>query len=296
MSVVSVEEVAKGARESVQKIGSRTDSRVFHVICDDPCDGPWVARSAAGVPGIYEAHPKDITIWCTEIRAKPYEEDPLHFRVVARYGIRREAEGGGGDPEHPETWPAEIDDASEHVQEEITEDVDGVPIANSLGDLFRGVMCDVTYSGMVFTQYEVSYSGAVALFYSDRVNISPWEGMAANQGKLSKIRGRWDSAKGLWSVSYTIKLHWFGWNPRLIDRGRRHKLPGVYNPTWRDKVAILDANGFPVSQDVNLDGDGNVLADGAPLVYLPDNNDPDKRFKKYRELDFALIGIRHPQA
>ncbi len=293
MSIVSVTEVASGPRDSTATAGGRKHTRVFHVLSDDPDDGPWVARVAPGIPTYGLAHPDDMYAFVSSVHAKHVDDDPLFFKVVVKYGTPDTGGGGGESP--PLEQIATIEANSEHVKEETTEDVDGVSITNSCGELYSGVMVDVTYVSMVATQYEATYSLADALFYSDRVNSEPWEGLTANQGKLSDIRGRWIQEFGIWQVSYTIKVNWFGWNERLIDRGFQHYRYTSGDPS-KERDNNKDSDGHDVMKPLNLDGNGNIQADGIALKYRPDNDDPTKLFKKYRELNFALIGIRFPWA
>lgn len=56
-------------RESAEDERGRYARRVYHVECSSSTDGEIVARTATGIPRVFDLHPEDTSIWAVRVRA-----------------------------------------------------------------------------------------------------------------------------------------------------------------------------------------------------------------------------------
>lgn len=94
-------------RESAEDERGRYARRVFHVECSSNTDGEIVARTASGVPRVFDLHPDDPSIWAVRVRAT--EVPATHGRL---WEVEAEYEspgfggfGGPGVPGNPDGTP-----------------------------------------------------------------------------------------------------------------------------------------------------------------------------------------------
>ena len=294
MAVVSVTELYEGV-DAEAVVGGRTYTRVFHVECDDMDDGPYVARTAddgtTSVPAVHDTHPKDTSAWVSRVRAMPLVAgDPYNFRVEVSYGTRA-ADGSGGGESLLEQ-PATISGSFYHSTEEVTVDTEGTLIANSAGDPFTGVIRHTSRPVLSIVQYEADFDFGAAAFYMDRVNSEQWQGLSPGQGKLSDASAQWMPNDEVWRVTFKIEVNWDGWNPALVDKGRRAIIPEFEDD---GPIVLVDAYGNPYPIDTMLDGSGHKAEEGEPIKYMPSGTTSrTERFKIYREMDFTILAIRWP--
>ena len=122
--------------------------------------------------------------------------------------------------------------------------------------------------------------------FLDTVNNAPYTvlGKSYPTGTLRcsdySFEGTWETgASGMeffWALTVVVEEDRDGWNPKILNTGRRQRIPAV-GATPARNVAIVDSAGQPVADPVALDEFGaRVPPDGAyhyvePNGYTPAN-------------------------
>lgn len=108
------------------------------------------------------------------------------------------------------------------------------------------------------------------------------DGFAPYQGRVKQFSGSFGIVNGFSCWRVTVEVHvnplQFGWRRVVCDRGiARRKAPGdpgggslgdVIAPGDPVHAPIKDDEGFPISEPVLLNGNGQPLRPGEPIVYL----------------------------
>ncbi|MDY3558126.1 hypothetical protein R5W23_000847 [Gemmata sp. JC673] len=240
---------------------------------------------------LYAPHPHWPPAVCRKLRAKPHE-GPRNWLVTADYSSAPFAANGdgtgGSNPTSPSAGQSNSAPANERaptitvgrkeVSKPLEKDaVTGARVLNTLGDPFDPP-AEVFRSNHVIT----------AKFFRspeqlDWANRSKWMD-SVNQATVT-ILGRPYTAATLRCTEYSLDTVWEtgpsgmtflfaitvqaefnpdGWQPKILNTGRRRKGATSGDPP----VAIVDANGQPVTDPVPLDAAGVPVAPGGAYHYV----------------------------
>lgn len=290
--VVSVRELHQRRQSSIEN-GRRSETRVFHVVCDDVHDGTTVALTANDgtrrIPYDREQHPTVPACFATSIAADPIANSNNHYEVVVKY------EGGTVDeiPVHPLDRPPEFNwGASEFTEPWFTDYSDPPKLfANSAGErfdqLYERENADLHVS---MTRNESNWDVLAADAFKNTANADivflDGQGYAPGTLRLGPITAQ--KVTELWMglpvefyrVTYVFKAKKDTWVEQVNDVGM-YELRNVQVPddeggtvTVRRPFPILDGNGF--SQIVKpwpLDGAGkpkpSITDEPAKLEFRP---------------------------
>jgi hypothetical protein len=284
--------------------GTRRD---FHVRTPLKGMGDVMAISATDIPTLNDFHPHSSTLWCYRKTCKPVNNEPTLFHVVCHYGIPG---GSGGIDPDPTDRVATVRWTSGNAREDVAEDLNGLPIVNSAGDMLEGVTRDAGAPLLTIIQNELpdNFTAALAVYYKNLVNKFTWYGAAPNEVKISDVSAVYveDITQNHWQVSLTFAFRYedgrgTGWNPAILDAGLREKvLPGVQHPVARRRIMDELHPNVVVARPVLLDGDGTHLpSDATRVFYMPNPAavppwTSAHSFALYRTGNFSTIGIRWP--
>jgi len=303
MAVLSVTLMKKEESESGDD--GYKDRDVYHVLTDDPTDGPIVARTATGspdgpIPDRGDEHEIISGSYVQRVRAVMHEEDPCHFLVTVEYGTT--APTGGAVGGHPWEQPAFVGPIEDHETEQVSKDLDGNAIVNSVGDPFENpLQREVVTDGIQVIQYELDYDLTAMAFYKNRVNQDTFFGFPANQVRLSSVVAEYVPVAGAesahWRVTYTFKIKLSGWNPRLVNMGRRAQQLNNNGQGYslQDICSGTGENRHPLPAPSFLDADGYVTPPEEAIEWpLKTSQNPDGTFKLYKSMRFKILPIRWP--
>jgi len=286
MSVLSVEEDWQGLSFSGQVDlagASGTLPRRFIVLFDtsDPaCQRPILAlvASAGGVtvPDWWEVHPNSTDFYVRRKTVAPFN-GPLSWMVTCEYEYT----------EDPLLQSYVVQFSPQSSQEAIDKAIDGgvmnKKLANSAHEPFDPPIQEEFYDvGVVITRNEASFDITAMSEYFNRVN-SDFFAFTCNNGvrysfdpglvRCKSIQAEEKRHGNTWYfvVNYEFVVRPDGWSRRILDQGFREIVDGGYK-------SILDDEGNPVSQAVNLDGHGRKLSASADPVFLTFQTKYDKAF------------------
>ena len=273
MAVTSVTENFKGLASECHSepdgtmIGS--GDRYFDVTFnqgDIAASRPFIARSinavdpttGVRVPQLGDAHPFDPWIYVIRLRAAVTDDSAFMFRVTVEHREIR----------NPLEEPPVIEWLSAATMEPIDTDIDGNPILNSSDEPFDPPPTEEFYDLILRASWNVANFDPVgAANYNGAVNIDPFRGFAPGLAKVKEYTSRqiW-AITGQFYVHVAAEIHFrtTGWKRQFLDQGYRTKgdiVDGVQTYTQ-----ITDTEGNLVTDPVLLDGNGQKLADGDPVV------------------------------
>ena len=330
MAVISVFEVAhdRGAGEDEQV---RTNERNFIVEVDSALDDPIIARDAPGVPNVNDPHPADPQSF---VRSKNTQETDsrLVWFVSVEYSTDAPNDpgipGGGGDPlkEYPKiTWTTRDIEIVAEQAIEVYKPGEGEspyvdPVTNSAFDPYLDPplvvpdfiqVCTITRNERPNIDYNPDKVKKFQNTINKRKVTIAGRKYEIAQAWLNKYEGgAIQQREGVDFVSVTYQIlaardtldniktfHRFPatWYDTLLDQGLRKLV--LNNEGVRVRENIRGPDQKPITEPVNLDGDGNVqiLADPADRnrlsVYLRYRT---KNFTSFRDLDlpekYSLTG------
>lgn len=158
------------------------------------------------------------------------------------------------------------------TQEEIDQDIHGMPILNSAAEYFESPISR-TFNDIAgqFTYRTVNYDLVFADSFMDTVNSGQFLGFAPGVAKLVAFDGEEieNEDGNNWNISIEIHFRTKGprWNRRILDQGYRRVI-GTAEDGTLDTRAILDGEGEPIRSPMPLDGNGRPKQREAPASYL----------------------------
>ncbi len=222
---------------------------------------PFIARADSRIPQLGELHPyqQNNLIYVVNQDATVANESSTLFQVAVRYREIR----------NPLDEPPVVEWLSASTMEPIDTDIDGNPILNSSDEPFDPPPTEEFYDLIMRATYNVSFFDPVgASNYKGAVNSDLFRGFAPGLAKVKEYRSRqiW-TFTGNFYIEVAVELHFrsTGWKRKFLDQGYRIKTgtDSGGKPTYSE---ITDDEGNLITEPVLLDGLGQKLADGAPVV------------------------------
>ncbi len=284
MSVTSVKEDFQ-VRQGEQKVtpGSSlskttTYQRRFVVQTDNMNDGPATVMAASGIPKPFDTYTSgndsDSSAQCISIQPVPRSQEPMIWDVVCNYSTQVPAGGGGNNgPKTPTERPTKYGMSFTTITRILTQDYSNPPraILNSAGQQFHPPLEQEIYLPVVTAQkYEDQLLVGYARAYNGTVNSNEFsinELTLPPEVALFHMRQSpyFENGVSYWDTIYEFILNWDGWNAKPLDQGTME----LVDDGVTDKLQVItDRFGLPVSQPVNLDGDGGKLDPSKAPVYL----------------------------
>lgn len=286
----------RGARKASSTEGRGDADREFLVVYDtveeaDPVLALTADDGSTEIPDDNEAHPQDGTLRVTKKDAKVTDEVEAAFIVSVHYEQKdneNEENTGGGETD---TELPTIQGRSVQRSKAITHDVNGNAIVNSAGDPFDPPPEIETSTGVITVRGSVAFDAGhpIAIdVYRDTIDNGGMFGYPAFALKLSETG--WQTRRvSKTQVKLDIELTWYidDWTLSLVDNGVFQvdepgatqvsntgptgqtgtvTIPSVLTTT---RKRILDSEGKPVGKPVLLDGNGQPLGNGAPVLRGP---------------------------
>lgn len=247
--------------------------RTFIVQTDSALDGPLTVRLASGIPRLTTPYLEpnglvaDLGALCTHIAVVQREDNPNLWDVTCEYSS--ESERPDRMQDNPIARPTDIYVDYDTYQVPSTHSVTtGKPIVNSAGMPFDPPhMKDDDRLVLVMERNELAPDLNLLASYSNVVNSDPFFGVDPLFWKCKPIRWRRMYENGLYYFRVTYRFAHSGqtdWLFKTWDQGRFVK--DTKNPG--QLLAIKDTHGIPVTQDVLLDGHGQVLPNNGTPVEL----------------------------
>lgn len=287
MAVISTDEQKAGRSGKRTGDWTRTYTRTWRVITDDPQTGPIEAAGGIGV-GIGDyyktASEDDIGSFCNEIDATVEGEDGQSWIITVTYGPYNP----NTNPKDPTERPIQVNWGTaqfQRVADQTTDqNTDGSPkaVVNSAGDRFDPpIMKDDSRPVLVIVRNEPTFNQDLAALYRDSINIDPFWGHDPYTVKCLSIEAQLTHNPDIgyyWPVTYKFEFNDDGWISQILDAGFRE-----LNAGGTDAQAILDYKGLPVANPALLDGHGKKLAEGSDAVFL--------EFNIYKEMSFEGLNL-----
>jgi hypothetical protein len=314
MAVINVAERFQGCSASQEQKDLRIAGvavRVFEVSFDDNelLPNKQIAALTASyggvsVPAILDAHPNDANWFVFTKTARP-DVSGVHWIVDVNYQYM----------ENPFTRLAEIDWDFTEEPAIVENDITGKAVASSAGEPFdppiQEMACDIV--GRI--SYAASqFDGLIAANYIDAVNDGSLRidqvYFPAYTVKINKWKGKktyWGTT-AYWEVYLEIQIRLaykpgtsdiYGWQKQILDQGFYRRgtfadavsggtIIGKVPIRNRDIATIQSGDGInaddQVSSPVLLDGNGGILAEGSPPVFL--------YFETKKRRNFNIFNLR----
>ena len=265
---------------SMQKSGRAV--RTFDVTFtpeDDLTSRPALARSAPGIPQVWETWPGDDWMFVNRIGVAP-GNGPMSMKVTVSYtSIANPLE-----QDWDVSWGYQV------TAEPIDRDIEGNPITNSAKETPNPPMTEDVHDLILrVRRNEDHFNPLLAHSYSGAINNDLFLGFNPSFCKCHHIEGKRSRAADLiyWKVNYELHFRLrppipgvpeIGWIHRFLDQGMRE-----LGDDGESLTIITDADDKQLPQPSLLDGLGKVLAKDADAVFL--------EYKTRRELPFSVLNL-----
>lgn len=215
-------------------------------------------------------HPNDSDAKVSDIRSVTTTDDGCNWQTTVRFETLTD----------PLDLPAEITYQPSQFQRPTEVDCFGKAILNSARDRYYNLL-ERDQSRPVFTITKNFATDVYALsqFYSDAINIGPWNGAATATVKVASISDVLvnDEVFGAYHRATAVFHHEpLGWDRKVLDQGFR----------WRDGnnlKHLITKDNVPVSEPALLNGQGKILPpNGTPFF---------NEHKIYNRLPFGLFDL-----
>lgn len=287
MSVTSVEEISEDTTSDRKQTKPTPPEyeyravRLFRVYTDSLNDTPVTAETASSIPTIGSAYPGDTTRRVQSVSARREQANRLVYVVTVEYSSKA-TEGDAVAAENPLSRPREVSWDFEESTEPIYDDGAGTAITNSANITFDPPIQEkVSDLVMTYTKNFATFDAPKFIDYKDAVNNDPFQvpgGYTIDPGvaKIVGFSANEQTENNITFFRITIKIAFrpnysngnSGWTRNIVDEGRVRLNPYGVLP-WQDKyIAILDAQGQPVTDPVPLDGTGQPLEPGLPVNFI----------------------------
>lgn len=246
----------------------------YFVLSDNILDSNQTIYSTAGLPTVgVSTSPSGLGV-CTGKSGSRDSGNQFLWRIVCSFSTEVEERQSSYDPgTDPEVWVPIYETKFERLQEVVTVDKDGDPIANSAGQPFPGGM---TVTRLIpiweFFQLEPeSVTDEVIMDRNETVNSTTFKGRAAKTLLLtvnSSVVGYYYGTRRR-LTQYSIRYNKDNWRHKRLDVGEAYLDSGSLKPYLVEGRLVMGP----------LDGAGAKVTPGSPPEIL--------EFDRYTELDFS---------
>lgn len=291
------------ARADDNLIGTLLSSQAFFIVTVDENVTTQVAKqlalTAPGIPIVYQPHPSNPWLFVGSVRVDVHE-GPKTFIVTVSYQALSD----------PISLPADISWTHATTNEPIDVDGDGNPITNSSDQPFDPPVTDDVDDAV--RRYRVNWENFdhnTIARYINSTNSDTFLGFPPGTCKIVEFNGTRlrTGAIFYWDVLNIIHVRLAGWKKEKEDTGTRefvgtktitHQIPDPAggDPIEVDRIVklyrtitetLVDENEdeieVAVTEPVKLDGEGKILAQGDPSVFLTFTTKPS--------IPFNVLGI-----
>jgi hypothetical protein len=287
MAITSVEEINDGRGQTTRN-ETVTRTRVFLVKCDTPTEDEDAVEQASGavtIPRMGEAHPRNSRLFVTSVNPRPNSQNGAVWTVTVTYeGYRIGGEWGENERLEPQDIPPSVTRSTMKSTEAIDTDVYGKYISNSVGeDYDPPVTADRSRLVYHISRYVAQPRDDVYSAYADAVNADAWRPYTSNiiyppwVVRVDSVNCDLVQIKQyrLFLESWTFVVFygmrndqapggWWGHQLRVADRGKRQW--AFDSDGGLTTTPILDKNGDPISEPVDLNGAGFPATTNADLT------------------------------
>jgi len=248
MSVVNVKFTWSETRAGSDESGD-TGAMGWTVLVteSDPKLGAEVAKTAPGIPRVYDGHPADAAKRCTSVNARAL--GPRFFEVVAEFKAKRGGGTPGEEPDDPRARRPEFRWATVSSSEPVDEDSAGDPIMNTaqqpldpplvldFNDLALSVIRNVKTNAAYLWLFE----GRGAVNAEPFLGFQPFEARTGAYAAEEVVEG----ATAYLRETLEFRFRLGGWKRRVLNQGRVDadgKVicdefgAGVVEPVWLDEA------------------------------------------------------------
>lgn len=299
MSVTSCNRLQDGKRgPTLDAEGNRSYVEVFEVITDSSMTGLEVL-AYNGLPRLYlSSHPDDVLARCNGIN-DPEQLDTYYWRVPASYSTKlpmlaQASHDGSGqqspsvDLDNPLNQPPEIEFETKYYKVLRETDFDNKPLRNSSWEPYPSEQIEEGRLALRFARNLAAFDVQQLKKCNGAVNKLTYLGFDPRFLKMEdlKARRRYEKNRFFWTVSGLIVAANSSedWYTKKLDAGftRWEDPTGGAMPEFEEAVPIY-VRGQRPARPVPLNGNGDVLAEGAALHY--------NVFRFVREEDFNLLNL-----
>jgi hypothetical protein len=292
-------------RQSGQKIGERTVTHVYVVICSAVTDGPLVAENYVGVPALSAQLSGEPDLIVDSKSTDTVGDSGMVFEVTVVYKTI-DPDSSTEDPltrsKTVEFSPTEFtEDTHKAFEQPLANDATGAgvvlgtwswgnAVVNSAGQSFDPSVAKAYYDQtIVVTRNVAAFDWETAGDYQDTVNSDTftivYKGITyefePGQARIAfyGATGKFENGESFFEERIEIQIRKDGWSRYILDQGLMELNNGDTPPK-----PIRDAEGNPVVAPVMLDGHGAALENGEPPIFL--------KFKLYKdELPFGSLNL-----
>jgi hypothetical protein len=263
--------------------------RGFTLDTDDAGDNQVDAKNALrSFEGVFEgaSYPGSQFFYCSNVAVN--QVGPISYEATANYASipYDEDENPEGDPtlERPE-----ISYSSVTTQVETDVDVDGDPIANAAGELYTGVMMDVTDAVIIIKKRYAFFSPAAFSVYRNKVNDNTFMGYPAGRLRVTNLIPQEvrQANKIFWEVTVELTDRQPLTDDVTDDKAWwiRKRNEGFYQliAPANKRQRCLDENNEPVTAPAPLSAAGVQIDDDATPNFL--------YFEIYKPIDFSEMNL-----
>jgi hypothetical protein len=310
MQILSITDVKGNRSVSWSGQGGRSYSQQLRVITDDPTMGPRaVAKALSFKVGAQYSHP--ITSPATEwdygnylqgFDIKEEGDDGCQWLATLTFGPFNWVEQGGATTEaagegqtDPFKVPIKVSFGTAKYEREITLDMRGKPISNSLGEPFDPTMKRDDSRGLLtLVRNEPTFNAQYVQTFKDTCNQDTFLTIyKANTVKCSDVTAEREYQADwgyYWLVTYIFEIResitlsdgtviFDGWTELVLNKGL-HEYRDIFTPSLGLKPVIM--GGAPVTSPVPI---------GVTGSYDPDNTPYYRAFQIYPLQDFSKLNF-----
>ncbi len=302
MAIKSVKVLTSGRNADYGEDGERNYTREFLVITDTLRIDAKQIIEAEGVPriGDFYVTPTEADQGSLCRRKSVTEgEDKCLFVITCEFSTKTEGneqdDPKDGEGKDPVARKPSISWGWEAFQRPFTEDLNGIPILNSVDMPFSPppTIDDYRWT-LTISRLENTYDLGRAERFANALNSQKFQGKAIGTWKAKPISATqvYENNKRYWRLRYSFQYRADGWQLKILDQGFYQKAAGLQGID-----VILDNEGNPVSQAVLLDGSGSPLKNGQDPVFLAApalNNGFKGGFVAYGLQNFGELGLPDP--
>lgn len=300
MALVELQELNDGTRVSKDTSPNTRLVRRWRAVMESG-DSKVTALSAAGVPGLGDAHPENSLARCQTVDSEPFqsgEDFNWVFLITAEYVTLTT----GGPPsdsgeENPLLQPISVEWGEEIIalpmHEAYTfgtpEDRNQLePVLNSAYQRFDPPpQRDKSILTLKIDIAQATYDATgLAANYKNRVNSALWYGFAEETVLLasSTARTEYFGETQFWRVTYVFKIDPDGWVTSVFDEG-------TYGFDDGGTYGKLQVNGEDVTGPIPLDGQGHSLFDSIGTINIQPQQFRYRNWFTFPRADFNDLNL-----